>query len=245
MESGWSMKRLHRLIVTSEAYRRSSATADASTPNPQSAIRNPHSTDPDNKLLWRFPVRRLEAEAVRDALLAAGGNLDLRPGGPDLDQTQGLSVPRRSLYFKHARERQMEFLSMFDAANPEECYRRRESVRPQQTFALVNSSLAIAQARRTAARLMDSVSAKPASEVDAAFVTAAFETVLGRGPSTGEAADCLQFLDVQSQQLSDPAKLESLSSDSGPVPPASDPRQRSRENLVLVLFNHNDFVTIR
>jgi hypothetical protein len=190
-------------------------------------------------------IRRLEAEAVRDALLYVGGNLDLRQGGPDLDQTQGMALPRRSLYFKHARERQMEFLTMFDAANPEECYRRRESIRPQQTFALVNSSLAIAQSRRAAGGLLESLSARPASEQDLAFVAAAFETVLGRRPSEGESADCLEFLDLQTRQLSDSSKLELLSSEAAAVSPSADPRQRARENLVLVLLNHNDFVTLR
>jgi hypothetical protein len=264
MESGWSMKHVHRLIVTSAAYQRDSAERGARNAEqnelaphsalraphsielaPHSALRTPRSIDPDNKLLWRFPVRRLEAEAVRDALFAVGGNLDLRLGGPDLEQTQGMAVPRRSLYFKHARERQMEFLQMFDAANPEECYRRRESVRPQQTFALVNSELAIAQSRRAAARLWEALGAKPASEVDAAFVAAAFETVLGRLPKEAEMSDCLQFLEEQAKRLAKPAKLEVLSSEAGAVGPSSDPRQRARENLVLVLLNHNDFVTVR
>jgi hypothetical protein len=191
--------------------------------------------------------RRMEAEAVRDAMLYLAGNLDLSLGGPEIDHAKGLTNRRRSLYFRHARERQMEFLQIFDAANPEECYRRGESVRPQQAYALVNSSLALAQSRRLAARLTEfSFSAKPASDqLDEFFVVAAFETVLTRRPSEAELRDCLEFLKLQGRQLAEPAKLEPLNDAAGPVAPSKDPKQRARENLVLVLFNHHDFVTIR
>lgn len=248
MEHDWSMKYVHRLIVTSAAYQRSSnadfgvRTARSDNSIPQSAIRNPHSIDPDNKLFWRMAPRRLESESVRDAVLSAADNLDLRQGGPDLDQGQGLTSPRRSLYFRHARERQMEFLTIFDAANPEECYRRRESIRPQQTFAMMNSSLAIGESRRLAGQLSEQIVANSSDEE---FTIAAFETVLTRRPTAGELADCLVFLESQATRLASPEQLDSLPSESGAVPPSPDPGQRARENLVLVLFNHNDFVTIR
>ncbi len=247
MDHGWSMKHLHRLMVTSDAYQRSSIAdfglqiADSNSSNPQSEIRNLQSADPDNTLLWRANVRRMEAEVVRDALLAASGNLDLTMGGRELDHTQGLTSRRRSLYFRHAREKQMEFLQIFDAANPEECYRRRDSIRPQQTLAMMNSPLAVAQSRLLAARLAPA----GASVDEAAFILAAFETILARRPSAAEAAECLQFLDRQAELLAEPEKLELLDNAANAVAASSDPRQRARENLVLVLFNHNDFVTIR
>ncbi len=243
MDHGWSLKHVHRLIVTSDAYQRSSSAPSISSDS-QSEGRNSQAIDPDNHLLWRANIRRMEAEVVRDSLLAASGELDLTMGGPDLDHTQGMTSRRRSIYFRHARERQMEFLLMFDAANPEECYRRRDSIRPQQTLALMNSSLALAQSRRLAARLAAPASSGEGPD-DASFIVAAFETILNRRPSEVEISECRQFLDRQAALLAEPAKLELLDNTANAVPPSSDPRQRARENLVLVLFNHNDFVTIR
>ena len=78
-----------------------------------------------------------------------------------------------------------------------------------------------------------------------AFVVAAFETVLSRSPSKTELDACREFLMLQSRQLSDPSKLQLLNNAANAVPAASDPVMRARENLVLVLFSHNDFVTIR
>src|SRR6185437_9480270 len=114
MEHGWSMKHLHRLIVTSSAYRMQSSQIEN---DPNAKI------DPDNKFVWRMNSRRLEAEAVRDNLLLASGQLDLTMGGPELDQNDGLIVSRRSLYCRNAYEKQMIFLRRFEGANPSECYR--------------------------------------------------------------------------------------------------------------------------
>ena len=80
---------------------------------------------------------------------------------------------------------------------------------------------------------------------DNSFIVAAFETVLSRGPSDEESKACKEFLTMQAKQLADSAKLELLDNSANAVPPADDPRQRARENLVLVLLNHNDFVTVR
>ncbi len=233
MENGWSMKHLHRLIVTSKAYRMSSGAGLANRSGEK---------DPDNKLFWRMNTRRLEAETVRDAVLYVAGNLDLARGGPDIDHRQGLTVPRRSLYFQHARERQMEFLRIFDAANPRECYRRKASIRPQQVFALVNSPLALAQSRVLRRRLDEEANGKTD---ETSFVVAAFETVLSRRPSDDELRECEKFLTLQTKQLADTNKLELVGSVDDSAPPSAEPAQRARENLVLVLLNHNDFVTVR
>ncbi len=96
-------------------------------------------------------------------------------GGPDIDHQAGLTVPRRSLYFRHAAEKQMEFLQIFDAAGVTECYRRKESILPQQALALANSDLSLRQARRLARTL----SCESGSD-SLSFVTAAFEHVLAR-----------------------------------------------------------------
>jgi hypothetical protein len=202
MDRGWSLKHLHRLMVTSATYR-----AD-SRPEPTAAA-----IDPDNRYLWRMNPRRMEAEVVRDGVLAVAGRLDLSLGGPDLDHQQGLTTFRRSLYYRHANEKQVLFLTVFDAANVNECYRRSASVVPQQALALSNSSLTAESARAVVTRL------GPVGD-DAGFVAAAFRCVLGRPPTSAEADECLRFLSYAD-------------------------RSRSRERLVHVLFNHNDFVTIR
>ncbi len=175
MDSGWSMKHLHRLLVTSHAYRMQSSGGDDAN----------RSIDPDNRYLWRANVRRMEAEVVRDSLLHVAGQLDLTMGGPDLDQQSGLTVPRRSIYFRHASEKQMTLLVLFDAASVSECYRRGESIAPQQALALVNSPLALAEARTLAGRLWKEVEAGATSDAnrDEAFVRAAFEQVLCRRAS--------------------------------------------------------------
>ena len=144
MDRGWSMKAIHRLIVTSATYRQDSR------PDPADLAR-----DPDNVFLWRWTPRRAEAEVVRDCVFAVAGALDSTMGGPDIDHQAGLTVPRRSLYFQHAAEKQMEFLQIFDAAGVTECYRRKESILPQQALALANSELSLRMARRLARTLSD------------------------------------------------------------------------------------------
>ena len=133
----------------------------------------------------------------------------------------------------------MSLLELFDAANPNECYRRAESIRPQQALALVNSSLAMTQSRRLARRLSDTASS------DNHFIKAAFETILCREPRGAELATSREFLDLQLEQVGKPDQLTPVGDDSETEPPSKDPVQRARENLVLVLINHNDFVTIR
>jgi hypothetical protein len=229
MDSGWSMKKLHRLIVTSAAYRMSSGNAQPG--------------DPENRWLCRMNPHRMESEVVRDSLLALAGQLDLAQGGPIIDEKQGLTSHRRSVYFRLSTEHKIPFLELFDQASPNECYERRESVVPQQALALSNSSLALSMARLLAKRLMQD--AKVAAS-DTAFVAAAFEQVLCRAPTAEEQTRCERFLREQTELLKNPAKLTPFPADgAGVTPPSADPAQRARENLIHVLFNHNDFVTIR
>jgi hypothetical protein len=112
------------------------------------------------------------------------------------------------------------------------------TVVPQQALALFNSPLALDQSRRLAGQLT--------KERNESFVTAAFLRVLGRPPTTAEAVRCRAFLTEQEALLTSLARANVM--ESGPVsriPPASDPKQRARENLVHTLLNHTDFVTIR
>jgi hypothetical protein len=227
------MKKLHRLIVTSDTYRLGS----------QAAKDNPNlAADQDNRYLWRMNPHRMEAEVVRDSLLAVAGQLDPAQGGPILDEKLGQTSRRRSVYFRFNTEYKMQLLDQFDAANPTECYERRESVVPQQALALSNSALALTQARLLAGRL----SASPEGTSDAAFVGAAFEQVLGRPATTEERTRCERFLHEQAALLKNPARLTAFPPGADAVvAPAADPVRRARENLIHVLFNHNDFVTIR
>src|SRR5262249_49348568 len=192
---------------------------------------------PANIYYWRMNPRRMEAEAVRDNVLHVAGNLDLTPGGPDLDPETGLKSARRSLYFRHAKEKRVTFLRLFDSPNVLSCYRRTDSVMPQQALALANSSLCLEQARRLAGKLERELAAVTGQGHDAAFVTASFEHVLGRLPTRDERVACEEYLRAGSKQFANLSGLTPFSS--GPaaaVPPAADPRQRAREDLVHVLF---------
>ncbi len=217
-EQNWSMKAMHRLLLTSSTYRM------ASTPDTANLA-----LDRDNLYLWRMASRRIEAEVVRDCLFYVAGQLDLTMGGPDIDQNQGLTLPRRSIYFRHAQEKQMEFLKIFDCAAVTECYQRKESILPQQALALANSEVSLKHARLLARSLATRAGADPA-----AFTTAAFEQVLARPATAEELAECAAFLKQQAQRYSE-----------SKPPAAADPALRARENLVHVLLNHHDFVTVR
>jgi len=221
MESGWSMKHVHRLIVTSNTYRLTSSTHSREHPN--------FTIDADNRWLWRFPTLRMEAEVLRDSILHAAGELDLTMGGKEIDQMLGLSVPRRSIYFDHHGEGRMPFLDLFDAANPCDCYHRSTSVRPQQALAMANSELPAAKSTSLARILAEE--SDPAT--DETFVSIAFEQVLARKPSAAEQLTSQRFLDQQRDLLQS----------SGQQP--ADATARARASLVQALFSHHDFVTIR
>ena len=224
MAQHWRMKPIHRLIVTSAAYRMASTT-DAKDAR----------IDPDNVFLWRMPSRRMEAEVVRDNILYVSRNpLDETVGGPEIDHTLGLTSRRRSIYLRTAAEKQVEFLQIFDGPSVTECYARKPSVMPQQALALANSELAIGQARILADLLTKQVGAN-----DSHFVQSAFIRTLARPPTSAELKICTEFV----QGAKAPG-----SSATGIVAVAGQGQQnndRKRMNMILVLFNHNDFVTIR
>jgi hypothetical protein len=238
MDHAWQMKHIHRLLVTSNTYRMVSTVGD-STSNTNVAL------DRDNRYLWRMNTRRLESELVRDSIFYVAGNLDLTRGGPEFAYNLASTTPRRSMYFQHAYEKQNKFLEIFDAASVNECYRRSESVVPQQALALANSDVTLNESRLLARELGNSVTKETGKEPNQSFVALAYEQILGRQPSTAEMTECRDFLQQQSQLLQDPKKLTPIAG--GPkatVEASKDPIQRARENLILVLYNHNDFVTI-
>jgi hypothetical protein len=164
----------------------------------------------------------MEAQAIRDSLLHLAGELDLTRGGPTVPANDEASR-RRSLYFFHSHNEYNRFLSTFDDANVLECYRRAESIVPQQALALENSKLALTAAEKIARRLNEAS--------DAAFVRAAFATVLGSPPTPEEQAECEGALKEWKALAAREKK--------------PDGALRARANLVHALLNHNDFVTIR
>ena len=185
---------------------------------------------------------------VRDGVLATSEQLDRAMGGADIDSKQGLTSRRRSLYYTHHGEEKMEFLNLFDGANPGDCYRRAETVVPQQALAMVNSEFSHRQSRLLARSLWDRVQQEPPLSVggDEAFVVAAFEQILTRSPSAEMKSASSKFLARQAAEFRalDPKQL-AASPLAGEIAPSADPDQRARENLIHALFNHNEFITIR
>ena len=216
-ENGWSMKHLHRLIVTSNTYRLSSSNAEATA---ETLV-----ADPDNRYHWRANPIRMEAQLVRDSLLHLAGDLDLTRGGPSIPV--GTESRRRSLYFVHSHNEHQKFLSMFDDASVLECYRRAESIVPQQALALENSPLATTMAGKIAQR----IDAANPNASDRDYIRAAFLTVLSAEPTESEQATVLEAL----ARLTEVAELKKR----------PNPAAQARTSLIHALLNHNDFVTVR
>ena len=150
---GWSLKALHRRIMLSTAYQRASA-----VPREQAA------RDPDNRWLARFAARRLEAEAIRDAMLFVSGRLDPEPGGP---ASAPVEARRRSLYVQTARWDRSNFATLFDAANPDASVEKRSvsTIAPQALF-MMNHDFVRDQATQFAARLLREANNDEASRID-------------------------------------------------------------------------------
>jgi cytochrome c553 len=194
IENGWSFKKLHRTILLSATYQQASV-------NPRSAA-VAASVDADNRLWWRQDVRRLEAEAIRDAILAVAGSLDGRMGGPVLhvanrqflfdhtskDRTKYDSV-RRSLYLPVIRNHVYDFFALFDFPDPAVSSgdRATTTVAPQALFWL-NSDLV----RQSCERLADSL--PRAANDDAGRVRALYLRAYGRPPRDAEVARLLGLL---------------------------------------------------
>lgn len=239
MEHGWRMKPIHRLIVTSAAYRRCSSSGGSAPAN--------MSIDPDNVYYWRANLPRMEAEVVRDSLLACASELDTTLGGQEIDAAHGLTSRRRSLYFAIHGEGKMQFLDTFDAPDVCDCYQRPTSVRPQQALALANSDLTLDLSRILAEKLLQAAAGvAPAEAATDTFISAAFETILSRSPTAAERRAAADFLTEQHNTLQS-ASSEELSATltGGGKRPSPDLAQRARETMVHALFNHNDFVTVR
>ena len=175
LQDGGSLKALHKRIVTSAAYKQSSV------PSPTALAK-----DPDNRLLSRAPRRRLEAEALRDSLLAVTGKLDRTPGGIAF---RDFNTPRRTVYSMTIRSDRTGYGPLFDSADPTNSVERRtvSTVAPQALF-LLNSPFALEQAVALGVRLK----ALPGTDKDR--INAAYLLLYAREPSVKEVQLGLRFL---------------------------------------------------
>ncbi len=182
--------------------------------------------DPDNLFWWRRNTIRLESEVIRDSVLSLAGTLDQTRGGPPVPPASEEDSLRRSLYFFHSNNERNLFLTTFDLALVTECYRRDQSVVPQQALAMTNSRLVLDSSKPIAEKISQAIRPEAAEIDDAAFIRHAFNLLLGFSPSDDE-------LKASQDALAQWSKL-----------PDASP-QTSRSNLVWSLLNHNDFITLR
>jgi hypothetical protein len=206
VENGWRMKPLHRMILLSNAYQQSSR-----SPIEKLAMEK----DADNAWLWKFTPRRLEAEELRDSMLAIAGRLNPKTGGPSVlvpltpDLVKMLKRPefwtttkdkseydRRTLYLIHKRNLRLPFMEVFDQPDMQfSCARREQSTHAPQALEMLNGSLSNELATAFAARLKEHA-ASPAAQVNLAWRLAT-----GRLPEAKERAAALAFLNSRPDRL--------------------------------------------
>ncbi len=216
IENGWSIKRLHRQMMLSTAYRQSSRRparrpgftqpeSDRPEAGPEMAERA-EQTDPENRLLWRMNMRRIESEIVRDSILSVSGALDRTAGGPPVEITSpadGLSEAkpaptptspnRRSVYLFARRVYPLKFLEIFDAPiMPVNCTQRMNSATVLQSLAVLNSEFLFSQSEKLAVRISET--AGPESDQR---VKLGFRIVLARQPAESELTKSVTFLKEQ------------------------------------------------
>jgi len=191
MESGWSIKALHRTIVLSHVYQLASQPSEAAL-----------AKDPGNELLSAFPCRRLDAEAIRDTLLALGGNLDATQGGPHPFPPQSewkftqhnpfkavYDTNRRSVYLMTQRIQRHPYLAIFDGPDPAASTGfRGTSTTPLQALYLLNDPFVHQQSERFAARLLAEAGD------DRSRVERAYRLALGRLPTEAETTAGIEFV---------------------------------------------------
>jgi Protein of unknown function (DUF1553)/Protein of unknown function (DUF1549) len=238
VRSGWSMKQMHRLILTSAAYQQSTAfRKDAAE------------TDPSNRLLWAFPRQRLEGEVIRDAALMVSGNLNLEVGGPsvfpDLPDGMGalrggwkLSAPeernRRSVYIFVKRNTRYPMMEIFDMPDTHEsCSRRDVTTTAPQALTMLNDKVTLEWAQAFASRAL--ASNDP--------VERAYRLAYLRSPDSWEKDTVATFFHKQKQVIADRlAKGEKLALPTT-VPEGADPAYAAAfVDFCHMLLNSNEFV---
>jgi len=238
VRSGWSVKRLQRLIVTSTFYRQASA-PDARR----------EAADPDNALLSRFPFRRLDAEAIRDSMLAIAGRLDETPFGPADElivspdgEVSGKPTPRgyrRSIYLAQRRSKPVTTLELFDAPPLlVNCIRRTESTVPTQALQLLNSDWTGQLAGDLAGRV-----ARSSGDAAEARIERVFMIAYGRRPALAETRVALAGLrDLEA------AWRRHLTTAPSPGPAGetreADVRRRALQSFCLAVLNSPELLYI-
>jgi hypothetical protein len=197
-EKGWSFKQMHRLMMTSDAYKMASQFQNADS----------SAKDPQNKLLWSYPVQRLDAESIRDSILSASGGLNRQMEGqpifPVLPQEilrsmttgiwkqkdDGPAVWRRSVYIYRKRSLPMPMLEVFDLPNQNiSCGARNVTTVPTQALTLMNNEFVLKQAQLFAGRLEEAAPGDPAKQIDLAY-----QIALSRAPQPEEKRLATDFL---------------------------------------------------
>jgi hypothetical protein len=215
---GWSLKALHREVMLSAVYQRSSRIDPANQAH-----------DPDNVLLWRMNRRRLEVEAWRDAMLAVSGELDGTLGGPSHELTEPANR-RRTLYAKVSRHNLDALLRLFDFPDPNlTCDRRVVTSVPLQQLFVLNSDFMVRQARALAKRLTSD-----ADEPDAARVRRAFPLLFGREATADEVRLGVEFLASAAPPRG--SEVETAGGKGGPL--------SAWEQYAQVLLGSNEFAFV-
>ncbi|HEX8202267.1 MAG TPA: DUF1553 domain-containing protein, partial [Isosphaeraceae bacterium] len=216
---GWHLKPMHRLILTSAAYRQAAL---------HPAAEMARGKDPDNRLLWHRTPRRIEVEPIRDAMLAVSGELDPRAGGPGVD----LAQPRRTIYTKIIRNTRDPLLDAFDAPDGSiTTPLRNVTTTPTQALLMINGPWTLARARAFADRLLREAPDVPRR------VDLAYRLAYGRPPEPTERAEAEAFL----RGPDGPAEI------AGCTP--ADSSQAEDESSALVdfchtLLNSNEFLYV-
>jgi hypothetical protein len=240
VQDGWSLKKLHRLILASSTYRMSKRANPAYL-----------AEDPEDKLLWRVPYQRLEVEAIRDSMLAASGRLNPAMYGPSMypevpkQALEGHSDPdkiwhpseereasRRTIYAFVKRSLIVPMIETLDFCDTAHSTAKRvtTTVAPQ-ALSLFNGDFVNRQARHLAERLEREAGNDPEEQIDLAYRLA-----LGRPPTPAERTALRQFLQQESAGL-----LKESARTDHPVRPG-EARRRALEQVCRVLFNSNEFV---
>jgi hypothetical protein len=246
VERGWSLKAMHRLMVTGAAYRQ------ASRHNAAAA-----KIDPDNRLLWRMNRRRLEGEALRDAMLSVSGLLNLKAGGPSIfpELPAEVSIPRggwpvtkdlrernrRSVYIFVKRNLRYPLFAAFDAPDSNEtCARRFVSTSAPQALMLLNGKITLDLARAFAGRVLRETAGEPAKVVERTYRLA-----LGRSPDATEAKLALQFLDKQASEVRQRLSAQRpVARPDAPPPGTEGGFGAAVVDLCQVLMNVNEFLYV-
>jgi hypothetical protein len=187
MTEEWSIKKLHRVILTSAAWRQSASSTVAG---------HARQTDPENRLLWRWNTRRLDSEQIRDAIFAATGELEMTPGGPGSDAAK----PRRAIYVRVLRNVRDPLADVFDAPQHFNSMPVRDTTTTAtQSLFLANGRFLMDRAETMARRLTNS------HDDDRALIEAAWQATAGKRPATDEMEEALGFIQAQKDAAPPPS----------------------------------------